>query len=159
MGMWHEEEGPVRKRDLASVHVLVIGNWTFCAARHDSKTSQQSLPTQCPVCGTPTLSIMEQLQRPRHQLKILSANVRNLRTNIGDLTHNRVLRHSVNIVVVTETWLNSEVESTFGKIPGYVHWARRDRHEKAGDGVAVCFKERVQAQHVVGGDLFPGGVG
>ena len=52
------------------------------------------------------------------------------------------------IVVVTETWLNSEVEPTFGKIHGYTHWARRDRHERAGGGVAVCFKEGVQAQHL-----------
>ncbi|KAK3878629.1 hypothetical protein Pcinc_016760 [Petrolisthes cinctipes] len=65
----------------------------------------------------------------RHQLKILSANVRGLRTNIGDLTHNCVLRHSIDIVVVTETWLNSEVEPTFGKICGYTNWTRRDRLE------------------------------
>ena len=80
------------------------------------------------------------------QLKVLSANVRGLRTNIGDLTHNCVLRHSTDIVVVTETWLNSDVEPTFGKIRGYTHWARKDRQERAGGGVAVCFKEGVQAQ-------------
>ena len=50
--------------------------------------------------------------------------------------------------MVTETWLNSEVESTFDKIRGYTHWARRDRHERAGGGVAVCFKEGVQAQNL-----------
>ncbi|KAK4288461.1 hypothetical protein Pmani_038511 [Petrolisthes manimaculis] len=82
----------------------------------------------------------------RHQLKILSANVRGLRTNIGDLTHNCVLRHSIDIVVVTETWLNSEVEPTFGKICGYTHWTRKDRQERAGGGVAVCFKEGLQSQ-------------
>ncbi|KAG0711837.1 hypothetical protein GWK47_019760 [Chionoecetes opilio] len=87
-------------------------------------------------------------ERPSHTLKILSANVRGLRTNIGDLTHNCVLRHSADVVVVTETWLNNEVETTFGKIRGYTQWTRRDRPERAGGGVAVCFKEGVQAQHL-----------
>ena len=80
------------------------------------------------------------------QLKVLSAKVRGLCTNIGDLTHNYVLRHSTDIVVVTEPWLNSGVESTFGKIRGCTPWARKDRQERAGGGVAVCFKEAVQTQ-------------
>ncbi|KAG0726028.1 hypothetical protein GWK47_037423 [Chionoecetes opilio] len=87
-------------------------------------------------------------ERPSHTLKIISANVRGLRTNIGDLTHNCVLRHSADVVVVTETWLNNEVEPTFGKIRGYTQWNRRDRPERTGGGVAVCFKEEVQAQHL-----------
>ncbi|KAG0722156.1 hypothetical protein GWK47_045040 [Chionoecetes opilio] len=87
-------------------------------------------------------------EHPSHTLKIISANVRGLRTNIGDLTHNCVLRHSADVVVVTETWLNNEVEPTFGKIRGYTQWNRRDRPERAGGGVAVCFKEGVQAQHL-----------
>ncbi|KAG0713285.1 hypothetical protein GWK47_016534 [Chionoecetes opilio] len=87
-------------------------------------------------------------ERPSHTLKIISANVRGLRTNIGDLTHNCVLRHSADVVVVTETWLNNEVEPTFGKIRGYTQWNRRDRPERAGGGVTVCFKEEVQAQHL-----------
>ncbi|KAK4328324.1 hypothetical protein Pmani_001267 [Petrolisthes manimaculis] len=45
-----------------------------------------------------------------------------------------------------ETWLNSEVEPTFGKICGYTHWTRKDRLERAGGGVAVCFKEGLQSQ-------------
>ncbi|KAG0722636.1 hypothetical protein GWK47_044120 [Chionoecetes opilio] len=87
-------------------------------------------------------------ERPSHTLKIISASVRGLRTNIGDLTHNCVLRHSADVVVVTETWLNNEVEPTFGKIHGYTQWNRRDRLERAGGDVAVCFKEGVQAQHL-----------
>ncbi|KAG0725103.1 hypothetical protein GWK47_039250 [Chionoecetes opilio] len=87
-------------------------------------------------------------ERPSHTLKVLSANVRGLRTNIGDLTQNCVLRHSADVVVVTETWLNNEVEPTFGKIRGYTQWSRRDRPERAGGGVAVCFKDGVQAQHL-----------
>ncbi len=68
----------------------------------------------------------------RHQFKVISANVRGLRTNIGDLTHK----------------LNGEVEPSFGKIGGYTHWARRDRQDRAGGGVAVCFREGVQAQQL-----------
>ncbi|KAK4323200.1 hypothetical protein Pmani_006079 [Petrolisthes manimaculis] len=56
------------------------------------------------------------------------------------------MRHSIDIVVVTETWLNSEVEPTFGKICGYTHWTRKDRLERTGGGVAVCFKEGLQSQ-------------
>ena len=82
----------------------------------------------------------------RQQLTVLSANVRGLRTNIGDLTHNFVLRHCVDVVVVTETWLDEGVESTFGKIRGYSPWVRRDRQGRPGGGVAVCFREGVQAQ-------------
>ncbi|KAK3893596.1 hypothetical protein Pcinc_002601 [Petrolisthes cinctipes] len=41
-------------------------------------------------------------------LTVLSTNVRGLRTNIGDLTHNFILRHRTDIAVVTERWLISE---------------------------------------------------
>ena len=80
------------------------------------------------------------------RLTVLSANVRGLRTNLGDLTHNFVLRHNVDIVVATETWLNEEVEQTFGKTRGYSPWVRKDRQGRHGGGVAVCFREGVQAQ-------------
>ncbi|XP_063884696.1 uncharacterized protein LOC135113371 [Scylla paramamosain] len=86
--------------------------------------------------------------RHRHQFKVISANVRGLRTNIGDLTHNCVLRYGADAVVVTETWLNGEVEPSFGKIGGYTHWARRDRQDRAGGRVPVCFREGVQAQQL-----------
>ncbi|KAG0728161.1 hypothetical protein GWK47_033070 [Chionoecetes opilio] len=91
---------------------------------------------------------MVRTERPSHTLKILSTKVRGLRTNIGDLTHNCVLRHSADVDMVTETWLNNQVEPTFGKIRGYTQCSRRDRPERAGGGVAVCFMEGVQAQHL-----------
>ncbi|XP_050704884.1 uncharacterized protein LOC126990346 [Eriocheir sinensis] len=91
---------------------------------------------------------MADTPRSRHQLVLLSANVRGPRTNIGDLTHSFVLRHRVDIAVVTETWLNSEVELSFARIPGYTHWIRRDRQGRQGGGVAVCLKEGVQAQRL-----------
>lgn len=67
---------------------------------------------------------------------------------MGDLTHNFVLRHYADIVAVTETWMNAEVEPTFGKIPGYTIWVRKDRKNRAGGGVAACFKEGLQTQEL-----------
>ena len=67
---------------------------------------------------------------------------------MGDLSHNFVLRQSADIVAVTETWLNDEVEPTFGRIPGYSLWVRRDRENRAGGGVAACFKDGLQTQEL-----------
>ncbi|XP_050698030.1 uncharacterized protein LOC126985992 [Eriocheir sinensis] len=69
-----------------------------------------------------------------------------MRTNVGDLTHNFVLRHRADVVAVTETWLTEEVEPTFGKIQGYSHWVRKDRENRAGGGVAACFKDCLNVQ-------------
>ena len=85
------------------------------------------------------------MSNPR-QLKILSANVRGLRTNLGELTHNMILKTSADIVVTTETFLNVNVEPTFGKIKGYTHWLRRDRKGREGGGIAVCHKSSLQLQ-------------
>ena len=74
--------------------------------------------------------------------------MRGLRTNVGDLTHNFVLRHRADVVAVTETWLNEEVEPTFGKVPGYSHWVRKDRENRAGGGVAACFRDGLQTQEL-----------
>ena len=74
--------------------------------------------------------------------------MRGLRTNVGELSHNCVLRHKADIVAVSETWLNSEVESTYGRIPGYTHWVRKDRVGRTGGGVAACFKSDLQTQEV-----------
>ncbi|MPC61059.1 hypothetical protein E2C01_055122 [Portunus trituberculatus] len=40
------------------------------------------------------------------------------------------------------------MEPTYGRIYGFIHWTRRDRQEQAGGGVAVCFKEGMQAQQL-----------
>lgn len=79
-------------------------------------------------------------------LKILSANVRGFRTNIGELTHNMILKTGADIVATTETFLNEHVENTFGKIKGYAHWIRRDRRGREGGGVAICYKNSLQVQ-------------
>jgi len=67
---------------------------------------------------------------------------------VGDLSHNFVLRQSADIVAVTETWLSDEVEPTFGRISGYSLWVRKDRENRAGGGVAVCFKDGLQTQEL-----------
>ena len=78
----------------------------------------------------------------------MSANVRGLRSNIADLSHNFVLRQKADIVAVTETWLNDAVEPSFGKIKGYTKWVRKDREGRTGGGVAVCFKADLQTQEL-----------
>lgn len=49
--------------------------------------------------------------------------------------------------MVTETWLNSEAEPSFSRIRGYSPWFRNDCQGRQG-GVALCFKEGVQAQRL-----------
>ena len=85
-------------------------------------------------------------QNQKNSLKVLSANVRGLRTNIGDLMKNFVERHDIDIVVATETWLDEHVEPTFGKTHGYSQWMRNDRSGRPGGGVAVSLKEGLQAE-------------
>ena len=80
-----------------------------------------------------------------HHLTVLSANVRGLHTNLGDLTHNFVLRHHVDIVGVTETCLSGEVEPTFGNIPGYTKWMRKNCEHRVGGDVAACSKHGLQS--------------
>ena len=87
---------------------------------------------------------MEVARSSRHKLTVLSANVRGLRTNIGELVHNFVQRNNVDIVVTTETWLDEQVEPTFGKTRGYSPWVSKDRVGRPGGGVAVSFREGVQ---------------
>jgi len=90
-------------------------------------------------------SLIPTPQNNQRHLSVLSANVRGLRTNIGELTH-MALNVSADIIVATETFLNAEVEPAFGKIRGYSQWQRRDRTGKNFGGVAVCYKENLQIQ-------------
>ena len=80
-------------------------------------------------------------------LKILSANIRGFRTNVGELTH-AVLRNSADIVVAIETFLNDNCVTSCDRIPGYSHWYRQDRATGQGGGVAVCHREGLQLQHL-----------
>ncbi|MPC78093.1 hypothetical protein E2C01_072570 [Portunus trituberculatus] len=95
--------------------------------------------------------------QPRHRspqsptlpfLTVVSANVRGLRTNIADLSHNFVLRYKADFVAVTETWLCSAVEPTYSRIPSYTDWVRNDRDGRTGGGVAACFRNGLQTQEL-----------
>ena len=80
----------------------------------------------------------------RNNLKILSANVRGMRTNLGDLSHTAI-RSGADIVICCETFLYESVPPTYGQIQGYTHWYRRDRSGQGG-GIAVCHKRDLRVQ-------------
>ena len=79
-------------------------------------------------------------------LSILSANVRGLQTNLGDLTHSFVLPLKPDIVATVETFFNSTVPDNFGRIRGYSKWHRKDRSNRRCGGIAVCFKNSLHVQ-------------
>ena len=79
-------------------------------------------------------------------LSIISANVRGLQTNLGDLTHSFVLPLKPDIIATVETFLNSTIPDNYGKIKGYTKWHRNDRKNRRGGGIAVCFKNSIHAQ-------------
>ena len=84
----------------------------------------------------------------KSDLKILSANIRGFRTNVGDLTHSFVLKYKPDIVATVETFLNESVPQNFGKIQGYSTWTRRDRVGRNFGGIAVCFRSGLQVQEL-----------
>ena len=47
-------------------------------------------------------------------LKLISENIRGLRTNVGELTHSFVLNHKLDIFATVETFLNESVPQSFG---------------------------------------------
>ena len=75
-------------------------------------------------------------------LNIISANVRGLLTNIGDLTYSFIIPHKPDIVATVETFFNDQVPDNYGKVDGYSNWYRRDRKEGQKGGIAVCLKKR-----------------
>ena len=80
-------------------------------------------------------------------LRILSANIRGFRTNVGELTH-AALRHGADVVVAVETFLNDDCVTTCDRIPGYCHWVRRDRANGQGGGIGLCHREGLQIQQL-----------
>lgn len=78
-------------------------------------------------------------------LTLLSANVRGLRTNIGELNL-MTLSEKPDIIACTETFLDSTVAKGECKISGYSQWERRDRVNGQKGGVAVCFKKDLHIQ-------------
>ena len=81
-----------------------------------------------------------------YMLKVLSANVRGLLTNIGDYTHTFIKPHNADIVVAVETFFNESVPNNYGRIKGYSNWHRKDRIGRDKGGIAVCFKDTLHVQ-------------
>lgn len=80
---------------------------------------------------------------PQHKLntsevRILSANVRGFHTNVGELTHQFVLKHKADVVFLEETFLDDTVPPSYARISGYTPWHRKDRNTQ-GSGVALCY--------------------
>lgn len=84
--------------------------------------------------------------KPQDNLTIISANVRGLQTNIGDLTHSHILHHNPDIIATVETFLNSSIPPNYGQINGYSRWHRRDRAHGTFGGIAVCFRRGLSIQ-------------
>ncbi|XP_042858570.1 uncharacterized protein LOC122244672 [Penaeus japonicus] len=78
-------------------------------------------------------------------IKIISANIRGFHTNVGELTHQFVIKNNADIVFVVETFLDDKVAPNYAKIPGFSNWARKDRNTQGG-GVALCYRENLQLQ-------------
>ncbi|ROT66538.1 hypothetical protein C7M84_015434 [Penaeus vannamei] len=89
---------------------------------------------------------MPGLSSLNNRLSILSANVRGLQTNLGDLTHSFVLPLRPDIIAPVETFLNHTVPDNFGRIGGYTKWYRKDRTQGTFGGIAVCFKSSLHVQ-------------
>ena len=70
---------------------------------------------------------MPHIGRGIKPLTVISANIRGFQTNLGDLTHNFMLRENPDIVACVETFFNASVPEDFGKVIGYSKWFRKDR--------------------------------
>lgn len=79
------------------------------------------------------------------ELKIVSANIRGFHTNVGELTHNVIVKNRADVVFVCETFLDNKVPSNYARVRGYSTWQRKDRSTQGG-GVAFCFKDTLSVQ-------------
>ncbi|ROT68882.1 hypothetical protein C7M84_012944 [Penaeus vannamei] len=119
--------------------------------RHTHHTHNHSTPL------TPTHTLSSRLtpfiqpgvmpgRKSRDQLTIISANVRGLLTNIGDLVNSHVIPRTPDIVATVETFMNESVPDNFGHMKGYTRWHRRDRTHGTFGGVAVSFHKSLSVQ-------------
>ncbi|KAK3859790.1 hypothetical protein Pcinc_034116 [Petrolisthes cinctipes] len=58
-------------------------------------------------------------QPMQKKLTLISANVRGLQTNIGDLIHSYVIPYTPDVIATVETFLNPTIPTNFGHIQGY----------------------------------------
>ena len=81
------------------------------------------------------------------ELKIVSANLRGFHTNVGELTHNVIVKNRADVVFVCETFLDNKVPPSYARVRGYSTWHRKDRSTQGG-GVAFCFKDTLSVKVV-----------
>ena len=79
-----------------------------------------------------------------NSLRVLSANLLGFRTNVGEHTYSFVLKHSVEMVVTVETFLDYSCVTIYDGIPGYSHWVRHDCLCGQGGGIAKCHRDGLQ---------------
>ena len=76
--------------------------------------------------------------------KLVLINARSLLPKVDELIANLSV-NSVNLVAVTETWLNDDIEDNLVSIRGY-NIFRRDRPHRRGGGVCVHLSEHIHAK-------------
>ncbi|XP_045109715.1 uncharacterized protein LOC123503780 [Portunus trituberculatus] len=79
------------------------------------------------------------------EVKIVSANLRGFHTNVGEITHNVIIKHRADIAFVCETFLDVSVPVNYVRVRGYSAWQRKDRSTQGG-GVAFCYKETLNVK-------------
>ena len=79
-------------------------------------------------------------------LRVISANLRGFRTNVGELTHSFVLKNSVDVVVTVDTFLDESCVTICDKISGYSYWVRRDHHAGQEGGIVVFHRDSFQVE-------------
>ena len=84
-------------------------------------------------------------QCPGNEIRIISANLRGFRTNVGELTHSCILKNKADIVFIVETFLDDLVPTNYATISGYSTWFRKDRDSQGG-GIALCYRNGMQIQ-------------
>ena len=82
-------------------------------------------------------------QCPGNEIRIISANLRGFRTNVGELTHSCILKNKADIVFIVETFLDDLVPTNYATISGYSTWFRKDRDSQGG-GIALCYRNGMQ---------------
>ena len=76
--------------------------------------------------------------------KLALINARSLLPKVDELIANLSV-NTVNLVAVTETWLNDDIEDNLVSISGY-NIFRRDRPYRRGGGVCVYLSEHIHAK-------------
>ena len=79
-------------------------------------------------------------------LSIASVNTRSLFPKIDELRHVALI-NDYDIIVVTESWMNTNDSSSLINIDGY-SLIRKDRYNQTGGGIVLYFKNELAVKHV-----------